>query len=306
MCKGLTLVEILISLNDRLSVLIGADDLSGKDATGKVTTIGNEVDVGFEMSLYMTDALANLGDMLMGESLVDAQVVVAPREMGGGTGLHAGSRASRDGVDADGGSDEPHLGGRQQSELNARGKATGVGYMAGSADALAVDLGQTIDEVVHSRRRLGGGDLVSGKSGGWRKAEVLCQVDDLHLGGYVVLRQEPLALAVAKAEEEHVDIVEGHLAREAKVSIAVESLMHVGDEVSGIALAVDEDELCLGMVDEQADEFSCRIAGTAKYSYSYHVTIRVYNEKIKLEGLVFILSLPDACRSRRAAEWRVL
>ena len=142
--------------------------------------------------------------------------------------------------------------------------------MSCSADTLAVDLGQTIDEVVHSRRGLCGSDIVSGKAGSWRKAEVLCQVDDLHFGGHVVLCQEALALAVAEAEEKHVNIVEGHLAREARVGITVEPLMHIGDEVSGIALTVDEDKLCLGVVDEQADELSCRIAGTAKYSYSYH------------------------------------
>ena len=167
--------------------------------------------------------------------------------------------------------------------------------MACSADALAVDLGQTIDKIVHSRCGLCGSDLVSGLSGGWHKAEVLRQIDDLHLCRHVVLCQESLALAVAEAEEEHVDIVEGHLAGKAKISIAVESLVHVGDEVSGVALTVDEDELCLGMVDEQADELSCRIAGPAKYTYSYH----------DLSSL-FILFLPDACHSRRAAVWRAL
>lgn len=109
-----------------------------------------------------------------------------------------------------------------------------------------------------------------------------------------MLCQEALALAVAEAEEKHVDIVEGHLAREAQVGITVEPLMHIGDEVSGIALTVDEDKLCLGVVDEQADELSCRIAAPP----SIPILIILFPP--------FILFLPDACRSRREAEWRVL
>jgi len=85
-----------------------------------------------------------------------------------------------------------------------------------------------------------------------------------------MLSEEALALAVSEAKEEHIDIAKRHLAGKAQVCVAIESLVHVGNAVAGIALAVDEDDLCIRMVDEQADELAGCIAGSAKYSYSYH------------------------------------
>ena len=59
---------------------------------------------------------------------------------------------------------------------------------------LFVNLGQTIDIVVFAL-----------------DAEVLCQVDNLNVGGYSMLFKESLALAVAKAEEYNIYLLEGHL-----------------------------------------------------------------------------------------------
>ena len=83
--------------------------------------------------------------------------------------------------------------------------------------------------------------------------------------------QEGLALAVAEAEEHHVDLVKGHRVGEAHGGLTVESLMDIGEQIAGIAAAVDKDQLGVGVVDEQTDEFAGGIAGSSQYSYSYHV-----------------------------------
>jgi hypothetical protein len=85
-----------------------------------------------------------------------------------------------------------------------------------------------------------------------------------------MLLEEGLALAVAEAEKNDIHVGEWHLRREPHIGIAVQALMHVGQKVSGIALTVYKLDLCLGMVDEQSDEFACRITGSTKYSYFYH------------------------------------
>ena len=127
--------------------------------------------------------------------------------------------------------------------------------MARGGDGFAVELGQTVDIVV-----VGRGD-----------AEVLRQVDDAHVVGDGMLLQEGLALAVTEAEEHYVDLVEGHGVGEAHGGLAVESLMDIGEQIAGIAAAVDKDQLGVGVVDEQTDEFAGGIAGSSQYSYSYHV-----------------------------------
>ena len=53
-----------------------------------------------------------------------------------------------------------------------------------------------------------------------RDAEVLCQVDNLHMLGDGVLLQELLALAMAETEEHHIHFIEGHGIGKAQVGIA--------------------------------------------------------------------------------------
>ena len=94
------LIKLLVGLNDVLNRGLGFDDRCAEDATCKVTTIGDEIDVGIEIALNLFQRLANLGDVLMLEGLVDAQVVVTPREVGSGSWLLTSSCAACDSVDS--------------------------------------------------------------------------------------------------------------------------------------------------------------------------------------------------------------
>ena len=80
-------IEVLVGFDDILYRSRCLHNSRTEDATGKVTTIGDEIDVGIEVALYLFQTLADLRDVLMLERLVDAQVVVAPREMSGGARL---------------------------------------------------------------------------------------------------------------------------------------------------------------------------------------------------------------------------
>ena len=78
MCKSSIGIEVLVGLNDVGLRGLGADDGGAENASGEVATVGDEVDVGIKITLYLSDALLDLSHMLVGEGLVDAQVVVAP------------------------------------------------------------------------------------------------------------------------------------------------------------------------------------------------------------------------------------
>ena len=80
-------IELLVGFDDIFHGCRCLDDSSTEDSTGEVTTIGDEVDVGIEVALYLFQTLTDLRDVLMLEGLVDAQVVVAPGEMGRSTRL---------------------------------------------------------------------------------------------------------------------------------------------------------------------------------------------------------------------------
>ena len=92
------LVECLISLNDFLYWTISLDDLGGEDTTGEVASVWDEVDVGIQMALHLTQALLYLGHMLVVERLVYAHITHTPREMSGGSGFLTCTGTSCNGI----------------------------------------------------------------------------------------------------------------------------------------------------------------------------------------------------------------
>ena len=98
-CESSILIKLLVSLYDVLNRGFGLDDRCTEDATSEITTIGDEIDVGIEIALYLLQRLANLGNVLVLEGLVDAQVVVSPREVGCGSWLLACTCRTGDSVD---------------------------------------------------------------------------------------------------------------------------------------------------------------------------------------------------------------
>ena len=264
---GIT-VEVLVGLHDVLDGRRRLYHCRAEDATGKVAAIGDKINVGIQVTLHLLQTLSYLGDVLMLERLVDAQVVGAPGEMRGGSRLLAGTRRSRDGVDADIVLQQVQIGGRQQRQLYGGGEAAGVGHMLCLHDVGFVDFRQAIDPPPTNSPEGENRSLPSGRFGGGQP-KVLRQVDDLHMLRNGVLLKEGLALPVAEAEEHHVDLVERHLIRKAQLRIANQSFVHVAHQVPCVALAVGKDNLCLGMVEQQADELTARIACSAKDPHLY-------------------------------------
>ena len=195
------------------------------------------------MTLYLRQRLAYLSQVLVGEGLVDAQVVVAPREVGGGTGLLTSTGRACNGVDGDIVLQQVLMSGGQQTELNGSGEATGIGYMLGPCYLGLVNLGQTIDIVVTAL-----------------DTEVLRQVNDFDMLRNGVLLQESLTLAVTKAEEHYIYLLEGHLVGKCQVGFADKSFVDIRHQVSCVTFRVGKHNLCLRMVQQQTEKFSARVS----------------------------------------------
>ena len=146
--------------------------------------------------------------------------------------------------------DDAGFQGRQHGKLYAGGKATWVGKVAAAAYRVPVGLRQAIYIVV---RRC-------------RYAEVLRQVDDLHVRWYGVLAEECLALSMPEAEEHHVDLVEWHVGGEPQVCLSLQPTVYVRHQVAGIALAIGKDHLRLWVVEQQAQQLAACIARGSQYS----------------------------------------
>ena len=174
--------------------------------------------------------------------------------MGCGTRLLSGTRRTRYGVHRNIVVDDAELCGWQQSELDAGGKATRVSNVLRLGNGVTVNLRQTIHIVITLAL----------------KSEVLCKIYYLHMLWNLMFLQERLALAMTETEEHNVHIIERHLRRKAQVGVAIQSLMHIGDEVAGIALAVNKRYFGFGVIDKYADKLTGCIAGSAKDSYFHN------------------------------------
>ena len=75
--EGSISIEVLIGFDDIFHRSRCLDDGCAEDASRKVATIGDKVDVGIEIALNLFQRLTDLSDVLVLEGLVDAQVVVA-------------------------------------------------------------------------------------------------------------------------------------------------------------------------------------------------------------------------------------
>ena len=247
--EGCVAIEILVGCHDVFYRSVGLHYLSGEDATGEVATIRDEVDGCLELAvarelLYLAQTLAYLRHVLVLEGLVNAHVVVAPREVSGGTRLLSGTRRTRNGINGNVVVEQAELGGGQQSQLYTCGKAAWIGNMLRLGYGVAIDFGQTIYVVVALAL----------------EAEVLRKVDYLHMGRYLVLLEERLALAMTEAEKHYIDLVERHIGTELQVGFAIQTFVHVGYKIAGVALAVGKYYLRLGMIDEQTYEFATCVA----------------------------------------------
>ena len=112
--EGCIFIEVLVSLDDILYRSRSLDDCCAEDASCKVTTIGDKVYICVEITLNLLQTLTDLCDVLMLEGFVDAQIIVAPREMGSGAWLLTGTRRTRDGIDGNILLEQVQMGGRQQ------------------------------------------------------------------------------------------------------------------------------------------------------------------------------------------------
>ena len=246
---GCVAVEILVGCHDVFYRSVGLHYLSSEDATGEVATIRDEVEGCLELAiarelLYLAKTLAYLRHVLVLEGLVNAHVVVAPREVSSGTRLLSGTRRTRYGIHGNVVVEQAELGSGQQTQLYTCGKASGISHVLRLGNSIVIDFGQTINVVVALALQ----------------AEVLRKVDYLHMGRYLVLLEERLALAMAEAEEHYIDLVERHIGTELQVGFAIQTLVHVGYKIAGIALAIGKYYLRLGMIYEQTYEFATCVA----------------------------------------------
>ena len=247
--EGCVAVEILVGCHDVFNRSVGFNHLSGEDATGKIATIRDEVDRSLELTvacelLHLAQTLAYLRHVLVLEGLVNAHVVVAPREVSSGTRLLSGTRRTRYGIHGNVVVEQAELGSGQQTQLYTCGKASGISHVLRLGNSIVIDFGQTINVVVALALQ----------------AEVLRKVDYLHMGWYLVFLEERLALAMTETEEHYIDLIERHFGTELQVGFAIQTLVHVGYKIAGIALAIGKYYLRLGMIYEQTYEFATCVA----------------------------------------------
>ena len=99
--EGVLGVVLLVDAFELLKRHLRLHHQCGEDAAGEVAPVGDEVNLRVEAVLQLAERLLDFRHVLVGESLVDADVVVAPAEVARRARFHACSRAAGDGVHRD-------------------------------------------------------------------------------------------------------------------------------------------------------------------------------------------------------------
>ncbi len=71
-----------------------------------------------------------------------------------------------------------------------------------------------------------------------------------------MLLQELLTLAVTETEEYHIHLVERHLAGELQFRFAYKALMNLIYLIAGIALTIGENNFCLWVIQQEANQLT--------------------------------------------------
>ena len=79
-----------------------------------------------------------------------------------------------------------------------------------------------------------------------------------------------------RAEEDDIDLVQVVRLAEAHLRVALEPAVHLREAVAGIRRAVDEHQLHLRVVHQQADQFAGRVSGASDDSGAYHFLLRFW------------------------------
>ena len=254
-CERIALIITLVQLIQRLDVEVTFHYYCREYSACETATVGNEVNLSAVVGLQLLDALDYLGQVLMLERLVYAHVVIPPAEMCSSLWLDTCTGAAGDGIYRYVTLEQMLLCQRQQTKLNACGKATRVGNVSALACVAAVQLGQAIYEIM----------VVS------LDAVIHGEVYYLQLIGQCIALQELACLAVSGAEEEQVNLLKRHLISEHQLGLAIKACMHVCYAVAGIAVAVYKLYFNFGVYEQQTYKFSRGVARTSNNSNSYHI-----------------------------------
>jgi len=93
-------IEFFVSCGYRVAFDLGFDDHRCENPSCEITAVGDKVDGCVERALHLFQRLLYFGHVLVLKGLVYAQVIVAPREVGGGTGPLPGTGRAGDGINS--------------------------------------------------------------------------------------------------------------------------------------------------------------------------------------------------------------
>ena len=104
------------------------------------------------------------------------------------------------------------------------------------------------------------------------QAIVHAQVDDLEIRRHDVALHEFLGVAMCRTEKQHINLVERKLVREDHIRLTKQAAVYIRQLIAGVAGTVHEDQLHIGMIQQEANQLTCRIARTAYDSALDHIS----------------------------------
>ena len=147
------------------------------------------------------------------------------------------------------------FGQRKHTQLDTCCKAPRIGNVVRFANSPAVQFRQaiyeimlfTLDTVIHRK------------------------INNLHVFRDRMRFHEFPGIAMRRTEEKAIDFIQRKLGRKAHIRLPIQTFVDIRNPVARIAGAIDKDDFHVRMIDQQANQFACRITSSAYNSYFNHI-----------------------------------
>ena len=101
-------------------------------------------------------------------------------------------------------------------------------------------------------------------------AVIHAEVDDFQIFGYVVAIHELLRIPMSRTEEQYINLIQRKFVGKNQIRFTIEPLMYVGNLIAGVTAAIYKLYVYIGVIDQQTDQFACRITCPTDNSYFNH------------------------------------
>ena len=96
------------------------------------------------------------------------------------------------------------------------------------------------------------------------------EVNDFQIFGYIMTIHKLLRITMGGTEEQYIYFIQRKLVSKYQIGLTIESFMYVSYLIASVTATIYKLYFHFGMINQQTNQFACRITGPTDNSYFNH------------------------------------